>query len=277
MAVKQPPNPSSLSTASAGKYGVQINRLDLGGTRQAPVWQFINGIMSFEPLPQPKLEDDSDIYMDAWQSQNVVGNALNITLSGIYKGTDDPSFVPDPGLEFLLSKAFETASDNEVHIKWWRYDELDESFEHFFATDCKKTGGKPSENQKWSGTLTGRGKPTKVAKPSDVAVNEVQRLAFIGSPTALTFKLAALGSETSVLDYTTITAASLQTALVALAHIGTGNAVVSGDKTAGFSITYQGARAGVNMPVLVPTGVTGATPTNARPVVTTLVEGQAAA
>lgn len=277
MAVKQPPNPASLSTASAGKYGVQINRLDLGGTRQAPVWQFINGIMSFEPLPQPKLEDDSDIYMDAWQSQNVVGNALNITISGIYKGTDDPSFVPDPGLEFLLSKAFETASDNEVHIKWWRYDELDESFEHFFATDCKKTGGKPSENQKWSGTLTGRGKPTKVAKPTDVAVNEVQRLAFIGSPTALTFKLAALGSETAALDYTTITAATLQTALTGLAHIGTGNAVVTGDKTAGFAIAYQGARAGVNMPVLVPTGITGATPTNARPVVSTLVEGQAAA
>lgn len=276
MAVKQPPNPASLSTAAAGKYGVQINRLDLGGTRQAPIWQFINGIMSFEPSPQPKLEDDSDIYGDAWASQSVVGNALNIAISGVYKGTDDPTFVPDPGLGYLLARSYETTSDNEVHVKWWRYDEIDESFEHFFATDCKKTGGKPSELQKWSGTLTGRGKPTKVAKPADAAVNEVQRLAFIGSPTALTFKLAALGSETSVLDYSTITAANLATALAALAHIGSGNVDVTGDKAAGFTISYKSARAGVNMPVLVPTAVT-ATPSNAAPVVSTLVEGQAAA
>lgn len=281
MPTLQPPNPAvlGLKTINAGKYGVRINRTDIGGTISSPIWQFINGIQSFEPNPTPKLEDNSDIYMNSWDSQGVVGNALSIAVSGIYKGTKDgdASFVPDPGLSFLLSKAYENGVDNDVHIQYWRYDEIDEAFEHVFATDCKKTGGKTNENQKWSGTLTGQGQPRKIAKPVDAAVNEVQRLAFIGSPTALTFKLAALGSETSVLDYTTITAASLQTALVALAHIGTGNAVVTGDKTTGFSITYQGARAGVNMPVLVPTGVTGATPTNARPVVTTLVEGQAAA
>lgn len=280
MPVLQPPNPAELGlkTINAGKYGVRINRTDIGGTRQAPIWQFINGIQSFEPNPTPKLEDNSDIYMNSWDSQGVVGNALSIAISGIYKGLKgDDGFVPDPGLSFLLSKAYENGIDNDVHIQYWRYDEIDEAYEHVFATDCKKTGGKTNENQKWSGTLTGQGQPTKIVKPTPTAVNEVQRLAFIGSPTALTFKLAALGSETAALDYTTITAASLQTAITALAHIGTGNAVVAGDKAAGFTITYQGARAGVNMPALVPTGITGATPSNARPVVSTLVEGQAAA
>lgn len=280
MAVLQPPNPAELGlkTINAGKYGVRINRTDIGGTRQAPVWQFINGIQSFEPNPTPKLEDNSDIYMNSWDSMGVVGNGLTIAISGIYKGLkDDAGFVPDPGLSFLLSKSYQNGIDNDVHIQYWRYDEIDEAYEHVFATDCKKTGGKTNENQKWSGTLTGQGEPTKIEKPVDVAVNEVQRLAFIGSPTAMTFKLAALGSETSVLDYSTITNSTLQTALLALAHIGTGNVVVTGTKTDGFTITYQGARAGVNMPQLVPTDVTGATPSNAAPVVTTLVEGQAAA
>ncbi|WP_037161071.1 phage tail tube protein [Rhodococcoides fascians] len=159
----QPPNPADLSTVAGGRYAVQIDT----STNGTADWEFINGITSFVPTPNPKLEDITDIYSDGWTSQGVFGNELTIAISGKLKGLKTAGVVtPDPGLSVLLEKSYETGDENMAHLRYWRYDEVAEAREGYFAVNVKYDGGTPSESQKWSGTLNGQGKPTDITKPT---------------------------------------------------------------------------------------------------------------
>lgn len=159
-----PPDGSGLAVIPAGRYGVQVNT----GTTQAPVWTFINGLTNFEPKFDPKLEDDSDISSNGWESQAVAGNAFSVDFEGLVKGADAGStFTADPGMQRLVAASQETGSDAHVHVRYWRTDELDEAFEFRAAVKASLKGGKPNELQKFSGNLTGRGKPTAIEKPEE--------------------------------------------------------------------------------------------------------------
>lgn len=157
-----PPDGSALDTIPAGRYAFQVNT----GTEATPTWVFVNGLTNFEPTYKPKLEDDSDITSDGWESQAVTGNAHSIALEGLIKGENATGFVPDPGMTFLVEASKQTGSNAHIHGRYWRTDELTEAVEAHYAVDCSLKGGKPTELQKFGGTLTGRGKPKDITKPT---------------------------------------------------------------------------------------------------------------
>jgi hypothetical protein len=158
-----PPDSSALATTSAGNWAVQINTTP----EATATWAFVNGISKFEPKNKPKMEDDSDIYMDNWASQIAAGQALELSIEGLTKGTVAGGVMTvDPGLAVLLAASKETGNDNIVHLRYWRTDGLPDSFEHRFGVDVSLQGGKSDELLKFTGTLYGRGKPTAVTKPT---------------------------------------------------------------------------------------------------------------
>lgn len=113
-------------------------------------------------------------------------------------------------------------------------------------------------------TLSGNGVAQRLndSTPVPVGVNEVQSLTFTGIPTGGTFRLMFRGQETTDLQVITagapITAAALQTALLALPTVGAGNLTVSGALVGTSSVTggaltisFTSALAGLNVPALV--------------------------
>jgi hypothetical protein len=88
--------------------------------------------------------------------------------------------------------------------------------------------------------------------------NEVQTVT-ITSATGGTYTLSFLGAVTVNIAYDA-TAATVQTALEALATVGTGNVLVTGDPGGPYTVTFVGALGGANQPLMVAdiTNLTGA-------------------
>lgn len=84
------------------------------------------------------------------------------------------------------------------------------------------------------------------------AVNEVQTVTITGTPTGGTFKLVFGDQITSAIAYNA-SAATVQAALEALSNIGSGNVAGGGGALPGtaVTVTFQGALAGVNVPMLL--------------------------
>lgn len=86
--------------------------------------------------------------------------------------------------------------------------------------------------------------------PYSQTTAEVQTATISGTPTGGTFALAFRGATTAAIAYNAA-AATVQAALEALRTIGTGNVAVSGSAGGPYTITFQGALAGANVPLLV--------------------------
>lgn len=109
---------------------------------------------------------------------------------------------------------------------------------------------------------------------SGSAVNEVQRVAITGAPTGGSFTLTFRGQTTAAIAFNAL-AAAVQSALEALTTIGTGNVAVVG--TGPYDVTFQGALAGTDVPMMTAdeTGLTGGTDANvAVTAVTAALAGQ---
>jgi hypothetical protein len=85
--------------------------------------------------------------------------------------------------------------------------------------------------------------------------NELQTLTITGTPTGGTFLLTFMGATTATIAYNAA-AAAVQTALVALATIGTGNVVCGGGPLPGtpVTITFQGTLASQPLPLITANG-----------------------
>lgn len=97
-------------------------------------------------------------------------------------------------------------------------------------------------------------------------VNEVQTVT-LGAVTEGTFTLSFSGATTSALPFDADSAA-VQSALQSLPTIGSGNVLVSGTAGGPFSVTFTGAYAGVNVPMIVIDG-SQLTPSTGAEVTTT--------
>jgi hypothetical protein len=159
MPVLRPPNSSSLFTFRAAEWAFQIYN-------DADVPLFVRGLSKFEPVTDPTMQDDSDIDSEGWKSELVTAQKLNINFEGLMKGEKSGGVVtPDPGAALLRAKGKDKGYDNIVKARYWRTDDLNEAFEHFFAVKWTDVGGSNEDLQKFTGTLSGRGKPTAIAKP----------------------------------------------------------------------------------------------------------------
>lgn len=271
MAVLKPPNSASLFTFRGAAWAVQINL----ATYASPEWAWLRGISKFEPKQTPTKQDDSDLDSEGYKSQLVTAQALDITVEGKVKGERSLSaVVPDPGTSFLRDKGKEVGYDNVVDLRYWRTDDIDEGYRHNFAAEYTDVGGGNEDLQNFNATLSGRGKPTKITRPSSIPVNEVQRIELLGTGLGGTFIAKFLGQSTSGLA-PAATTAQVQTALQALSTVGAGNMLVSG--TAGaWVVTAAGSLAGMDIPSIV-LDTTSLTGTGAGGRVVTVTEGQAAA
>lgn len=82
-----------------------------------------------------------------------------------------------------------------------------------------------------------------------VGTNEEQNVAITGTPTGGSFTLSLLGYVTSSIAYNAATSA-VQTALEALASVGTGNVTVGGS-VGDYDVEFVGDLAGINLPTMV--------------------------
>lgn len=247
MTVLKPPNSSSLFTFRAAAWGVQINI----GTPSSPIWTFLRGLSKFEPKQDPKMADDTDIDSDGWESELVAAQKLNIDVEGLVKGEKSTSLViPDPGVSHLRKLGKEKGYENIAHLRYWRLDDINEAYEHYFALKYSDAGGGNADLQKFSATLSGRGKPTEISKPQATDVNEIQSITIVGTATGGTAKLGFLGQPTGSLTLGTLTVTALETALTGLSTIGTGNVAVSGNPGGPWAVTFGGSLAARDVPSL---------------------------
>ena len=161
----EPESSGGLSTFKASRWAVQVNT----GTPETPEWTWWRGISRFQPTQNPTLQDDTDIDSDGFKSQSVTATSDDLTIEGLIKGTRAASaLVVDPGAAFVRAKRFEVGPDNEVQLRYWRTDELDDQATvNSYAVSWQDQGGTNEELQRFSATLTGRGKPVRTARPLD--------------------------------------------------------------------------------------------------------------
>lgn len=90
--------------------------------------------------------------------------------------------------------------------------------------------------------------------------NEVQTVTITGTPTGGTFTLTFGGHTTTAIAFNAI-ASAVQSALVALTSVGTGNVLVSGSAGGPYTVTFQGILAGTNVAQMTASGagLTGGT------------------
>lgn len=162
----EPASSGGLSTFKASRWAVQVNT----GTNETPTWTWWRGISRFQPTQNPTLQDDTDIDSDGFKSQMVTATSDDITVEGLIKGTKAASTITvDPGAAFVRAKRFEVGEDNVIQLRYWRTDDLDpQSTINSYAVSWQDQGGTNEELQRFTATLTGRGKPVREARPLDV-------------------------------------------------------------------------------------------------------------
>lgn len=201
----------NLGTATAGLYRAEINT----GTASSPTWIEMMGITKWAPKFEQQTEDDTDISSGAWKSEFPVGNGFTVEVEGLTKGTVDPDFVADPGVQALLEKSKKIGNEGIGHFRYWRTDDIEEAQEFYATCGVSRTGEKPPALDKWSGTLTGRGKPTDIVKPLAAPPGPADFLVTLGSPSAGDFTLTLGGKTTAAIAYNAISSA-VKSALVDL-------------------------------------------------------------
>lgn len=98
------------------------------------------------------------------------------------------------------------------------------------------------------------------SKFTALAVNEIQTVTITGTPTGGTFTLTYGGQTTAGIAYNAA-ASAVQSALVALSSISTGNVTVTGSAGGPYTVTFTGALAGTDVAQMTSSGagLTGGT------------------
>lgn len=159
----KPTNTASMAVALAGQVRVEINTGDV----DTPDWTEIKGIRQFGYSFAQNNADDTDVSTAGWASEHPIGNAFTVTISGLVKGSADAEGefdVVDPGVQALLDASQTFGQAGVSHIRFQRTDGIDHAFEFFCTTGVSLGDEQPPALQSFSGDLTGKGQPTKIAK-----------------------------------------------------------------------------------------------------------------
>ncbi|MDF3280486.1 hypothetical protein [Gordonia sp. N1V] len=235
--LKQSSN-AGLKYLNAGQWRWEI---DCSVAQDSSNWQELRALTAGTPNFAGKTEDDTDFGSDIWDSMAVMGKGWKIDFKGLVKGTGvKPNRVINPALVWLLNTMDKAGDDAIIHIRGWRTDEVDVAFEGFATVEINLDDGKPNEGQKWSATVTGKGAPTRITKPT--AAGTISATLTLNTATTVTIGLN--GKALAVTP--TTTAASLQTAVQAIS----GMSAVTVTGSTGGPYTFANLPASASLAVL---------------------------
>ena len=156
----QAPDSAQLVTTLARDWAVQVEDDD-------GEWVFVLGLSQFAPTTDKTKQDDGDINSGGAKSQLSTAIGFNIECSGLRKGSLAGSdLTPDPGQEILRAKGEEIGYKSIARLRYWRSDALPDAFEANYDVDWKDGTEDKEGLQSFTVTLTGRGRRTKIAKPT---------------------------------------------------------------------------------------------------------------
>ncbi|OZC62359.1 hypothetical protein CH267_02140 [Rhodococcus sp. 06-621-2] len=190
------------------------------------VWTKVRALSSVQPMFVTSEQDDSTIDDQGFASAIATGLAYSIEGACKRQGDNTAGYVDDPGQNFLRQKGRKTGYDNIVTARIYRRDALPDAYMCDHTVKWTDTAaGDVNALQQSTFTLTGRGKPEEIAKPTAGAL--VTKVITRSAATAGTFTLTVDGSTTGNLPWNA-TAAQVQSALEALPNIGEGLVIVTG-------------------------------------------------
>lgn len=221
-------------------------------------WTKVRALSSVQPMFVTSEQDDSTIDDEGFASAIATGLAYSIEGSCKRQGDNTAGFVDDPGQDFLRKKGRKTGYDNIVTVRIYRRDGLPDAYMCDHTVKWTDTAaGDVNALQQSTFTLTGRGKPQEIAKPTAGALvtKVITRSAATAGTLTLTVVTAASTETTGALPWNA-TAMQIQAALEALVNVGEGNVIVTGAAggawTAKFSVLVT-AMSGVGT-ALTPAG-----------------------
>lgn len=189
-------------------------------------WTRVRALSSVQPMFVTSEQDDSTIDDEGFASAIATGLAYSIEGSCKRQGDNTNGFTDDPGQDFLRKKGRKTGYDNIVTARIYRRDALPDAYKCDHTVKWTDTAaGDVNALQQSTFTLTGRGKPEEIAKPTTGV--SVTKTLTRSAATAGTFTLTVDGQTTSALPWNA-TSLQVQSALEALSNVGEGNVVVTG-------------------------------------------------
>lgn len=148
--------------------------VDTNFSSASPNWIGVFGITDFQQKLDPTLQDDSDFDSGGFMSQTKTAEAWSIAAKVARKVTQADATVYDPGQEYLRGRAIgQMGPSNSAHIRFYEMTPSGpraEAYEGFAAVTWSPDGGKMSDLDIVSLTLTGQGRLTPITHPNTGAV-----------------------------------------------------------------------------------------------------------
>lgn len=163
------PSSENLSSSLARDWAVQVDTAD---DSETPAWTYVLGLSQFAPRDEPNMQDDGDINSGGYTSQTPTEQTLTVECAGLRKGKlTGSTLVADPGQEFLRLKGRQLGGKNYATVRYWRTDGIAEAYEARMTVQwVNGTEGKDGLYS-FNLTLTSRGAPIEIEKPSTEADN----------------------------------------------------------------------------------------------------------
>jgi hypothetical protein len=148
------------------------------GTHASPSWIPVSGVLDFQPVLAPVVQDDSDFDSGGYKSNVVTALDWSCTLKVARKATAASATIYDPGQEAIRAAANNTGAANSVEIRWYEMN-VDstgavvgpkvEAWQGYAVVSWGEDGGAMDALDSASVTMNGRGARTAITHPESVA------------------------------------------------------------------------------------------------------------
>lgn len=154
------------ASTTAGMYYVDV---DLASSASAPNWVAVMGLTEYQPKFDPTLQDDSDFDSAGWGSETKTFEKWSAAFKVGRKSTAADATSYDVGQEFLRSHSTgKIGAAARVHLRWYEMTTGGprvEAYEGWATVGWSPDGGKVSDLNFVSVTLSGQGKLTAITHP----------------------------------------------------------------------------------------------------------------
>jgi hypothetical protein len=154
--------------------------IDTNNSVASPNWVPLMGITEFQQKLDPNLEDDSDFDSGGFQSETKTAEKWSLELKIARKMTVADNTVYDVGQEYLRGRAIgKMGPANAAHIRFYEMTSggpRAEAYDGFAAVTWSPDGGKMSDLNTVSVTLSGQGRLNQITHPNTGSVIPVVSL-----------------------------------------------------------------------------------------------------